>query len=265
MWVPSDWAPVVWLPVGCLSWTAAGWAGTFPCGPVSQAMTHVPASSCFRCSVLLLHKGRVKSASHLWANKEEEGGIVHQSCSEQQADNPGCFQSVLTLSTAGYSRGCEQTFVLNHSKEIEQPEIFVWFSDLNKLSHSNPNSQTSELHQGSDGTGRIPCGFQLGQTTAFRTRQELPHGPLNLAWASAWFSRLHCTCVSLCALKAMLVGPQSKNECCAGGWDGPEHQLHNTDLNSKGDKALEQASQRAHGVSYGDIQDCLDAYLCNLL
>lgn len=95
--------------------------------------------------------------NNLPLNRGEEevgGGIAHQLRDEQQA-NQGCFQLLFILPTAlaGSRRGCEQTFVLALYCIGEHPERLVCFSDLNTLSCSKRNNQTSKLQKGSEGTG----------------------------------------------------------------------------------------------------------------
>lgn len=161
----------------------------FPSGPEQSGVLQIHDSGHDSCSGLLLFpeqcavaRWRQSQVNNLPLNKQRGRGGRRMNCSPTvqwtAGRQPRVFSTHVHLThssdPAGFSWGREQTFVLNFLCMVEHSERSVWFSDLNKLSHSKPNNQISQLHQDSGGTSGKITWFPtrtVSQPTALKTCQ----------------------------------------------------------------------------------------------
>lgn len=190
-------------------------------GFMTQAMIHALVSFHFRSSVLLLDEVRERSQQP--TSEQRRTGGRKRNCSPAvqwtAGRQPRVFSTHIYLAhssdPSGSSRGREQTFVLSFVRMGEHLERFVCFSDLNTLSHSKGNNQTSELQKGSGGTS--------GKVTrhSSSTASQPAHGTQNIPGISTQpiesglsfcllFSATWYTLFSLC-YKSLALGHQSKH------------------------------------------------------
>lgn len=186
--------------------------------------------------------------NNLPLNKQRGRGGIRRNCSPTvqwiAGRQPRVFSTRIYLAhssaPAGSSRGREQTFVLGFLHSFlhmgEHPERFVCFSDLNTLSHSKRNNQTSELQKGSGGTsGQImlhSSGTASQPAHSTPATPGISTQPIQPGLSFCLLSAVTCsTPCSPCARKAWHWGTRANTSiqcwCKADGRNCAERCLYN--------------------------------------